>query len=62
MLNDKVNDAYGFIYALTQFIAPLIGSSIYQIVGMRDTFDITALICFSFAVILMVFNCGLNYK
>jgi hypothetical protein len=25
-LNDKVNDAYGFIYALTEFIAPLVSS------------------------------------
>jgi hypothetical protein len=25
-LNDKVNDSYGFVYALTQFIAPLAAS------------------------------------
>jgi len=25
-VNDKVNDAYGFVYALTLFIAPLVGS------------------------------------
>ena len=57
-LNDKVNDAYGFVYALTQFIAPLVASQMYSAVGMQGKFDITAIMMFSFAVILMIFNCG----
>lgn len=27
-LNDKVNDAYGFVYAFSTFVSPLIGSSL----------------------------------
>lgn len=27
-LNDKVNDAYGFIYAFANFVSPLIGSAV----------------------------------
>jgi len=26
MLNDKINDSYGFVYAFSMFISPLIGS------------------------------------
>lgn len=27
-INDKVNDAYGFVYAFSTFLSPLIGSSV----------------------------------
>lgn len=30
ILNDKVNDAYGLIYALANFISPLIGDTLYN--------------------------------
>jgi len=57
-INDKVNDAYAFVYSLTLFVAPLVSSSLYQQVGMGQTFDITAMMMFSFALILLIFNCG----
>jgi hypothetical protein len=27
-LNDKINDAYGLIYALSNFLSPIIGTSL----------------------------------
>jgi|688.fasta_scaffold791197_1 hypothetical protein len=30
-INDKVNDAYGFVYAFSTFISPLIGSSLLNV-------------------------------
>ena len=61
-LNDKVNDVFGFVYALTQFVAPLVASQFYRLYGMRTTFDITGFSCFVYAFILIIFNCGPSYK
>jgi len=66
-LNDKVNDAYGFFYALSMFAGPLIGNSIAnsfkpekQTVPYtnynRVTSDIFAVIMFVWALILFIFN------
>ena len=30
-LNDKVNDAYGLIYALANFVSPLMGTFLYNL-------------------------------
>lgn len=30
-LNDKVNDAYGLIYALANFVSPLVGTFLYNL-------------------------------
>jgi hypothetical protein len=30
-INDKVNDAYGFVYAFSTFISPLIGSNLLTV-------------------------------
>lgn len=30
-INDKVNDAYGFVYAFSTFISPLIGSNLLNV-------------------------------
>ena len=29
-INDKVNDAYGLIYALSMFVAPVVGGIMYD--------------------------------
>ena len=60
-LNDKVNDAYGFMYALTNFVAPLLGSNVFGVEGMRSTFDIIALSDLGYGVILFIFNCGIFF-
>jgi len=60
-LNDKVNDSYGFIYALTQFIAPLVSSQLYEAYGMRVKFDITAIAFFVVSILLCLFNCGPSF-
>lgn len=31
LVNDKVNDAYGFFYASSMFVAPLLGSEVYTL-------------------------------
>jgi len=61
-LNDKVNDLYGFVFAFTNFISPLIGSKLYDHVGMRRAFDCTSVFNMTIAVIFFVFNCGFNFK
>ena len=68
-LNDKVNDSYGFIFALSQFIAPNIGSMYYEAKAdsisakgddarMPNITDKSMIVNFVFAAILFVFNCG----
>ena len=57
-INDKVNDAYGVIYALSNFVGPLAGSYIYEAVGGRVTSDYIALMNFVLFIVLFVFNCG----
>mmetsp|Transcript_31724 Transcript_31724/g.48629 ORF Transcript_31724/g.48629 Transcript_31724/m.48629 type:complete len:102 (-) Transcript_31724:628-933(-) len=32
-LNDKINDAYGLIYALSNFVSPYVGSLLYSAYG-----------------------------
>ena len=34
-LNDKVNDAYGFVYAFSNFVSPLVGSAVLGWAGER---------------------------
>ena len=58
MLNDKVNDAYGFVFATSNFLGPNIGTWLYTRWGPRTTCDIIALTNFAFALILFIFNCG----
>lgn len=60
LLNDKANDAYGLIYATSIAISPLIGSNLYQRFGARETCDKIALFDFTWATILLVFNCGFD--
>lgn len=53
-----MNDAYGLIYALSQFVSPIVGSQLYTYFGARVTCDYVALLNFGFFVVLFLFNCG----
>ena len=55
---DKVNDAYGFIYALAMFIGPLIGGQMYTIFNGPKTSDYIAISNLFIGMILFIFNCG----
>lgn len=52
-LNDKVNEAYVLVYAISSFISPLIGSQIYIYLGMKKTFDIAAIINIVFVIYIL---------
>lgn len=58
-INDKVNDAYGLIYALSNFVAPLAGSIMYTQFGSPKTCDYLAFANFGIALTFFVFNCGI---
>ena len=58
MLSDKVNDAYGFFYAFSMFISPLIGSVLYTDTTANATSDYLGLFNIAFVIILFIFNCG----
>lgn len=58
VLNDKVNDAYGLIYALANFLSPLIGTFLYNLTDQRTTCDYVALFNVAYGAVLFVFNCG----
>ena len=57
-LNDRVNDAYGLVYALANFFSPLVGSMLNRNFGQRSTCDYIFIFDMAFAVFLFVFNCG----
>ena len=58
-INDKVNDAYGFMYAFSSFVSPLIGSILQENYGSPFACDIFAFTNFGIAAILFLFNCGI---
>jgi hypothetical protein len=58
MLNDKINDAYGFFYAASMFIAPLIGSFLYTDTDARRTSTLIGYFNIAYMFILFTFNCG----
>jgi len=58
-INDKVNDAYGLIYALANFVAPLSGSLFYTSLGSPKSCDYLAFANFGLAILFFVFNCGI---
>jgi hypothetical protein len=57
-LNDKCNDAYGFIYASSMFVSPLIGGFLDTTYGPRATCDYIAMMDGMTGVLFFVFNCG----
>jgi len=58
MLNDKINDAYGFFYAASMFAAPLVGSFLYTDTDARRTSTLMGYFNIIYMLILFVFNCG----
>ena len=58
MLSDKVNDAYGFFYALSMFVSPIIGSNLYTNTDANRTATYVGIFNVSYSIILFVFNCG----
>lgn len=57
-LNDKINDSYGFVYAISMFVSPLIGSSLFLKYESQTTCDIVAAANLGLAVFCFIFNCG----
>ena len=57
-LNDAVNDAYGVVYALANFISPILGSMVYNQFGVTYCFDLIFSIDVLFAIFIFHFNCG----
>lgn len=57
-LNDKVNDAYGFIFAFANFVSPLLGSYVQTALGDQECFDLFGCVSFGFGVFFFIFNCG----
>lgn len=57
-LNDKVNDLYALIFAITNFVAPNIGSFMYTTLGGGFTFSIMALVSIFIGSVSFLFNCG----
>ena len=59
-LNEKVNDVYGFVFALANFVAPLAGSLLFTLTNKNNcqTFDYASIFMAAFAIFLFIFNCG----
>ena len=60
-LNDKCNDGFGFIFAITNSFAPIVGSALYDAVGSRVTCDIHWAFFLTYGLIIFTFNCGPNF-
>lgn len=60
-LNDKVNDAYGTIYALGTFLSPILGGLQYTKFGMRKTCDIAVYLNLGCMLAFFIFNCGFYF-
>jgi len=52
-INDLVNDSYGFIYALSNFVSPPLGSLVYMKLGARMTGDFVAIMNLSIGIFLI---------
>jgi len=60
LLNDKVNDSFGTVWAIGTFISPLLGGRLYTSLGMRTTCDLAVAMNVFAIVVFLIFNCGLN--
>lgn len=56
LLNDKCNDAFGCVYALSLFVGPNIGGAMKEALEHRTTCDVWILINLVTFVILFIFN------
>ena len=63
MLNDKINDSYGIIYAMSNFVSPNIGSYLYENLQLSWPLlcNYIGIMNFLFAIYLFIFNCGPNF-
>jgi len=61
ILNDKMNDLYGFMFAVTNFLCPIIGGYMQKTLGTRTTYDVMWIVDFGFCIILIIFNCGPSF-
>lgn len=57
-INDKVNDAYGFVYALAMFIGPMAGGAFFDSFGPQNTGDYFGIGNLVLGVLLFICNCG----
>jgi hypothetical protein len=57
-LNDAVNDAYGLLYSLSNFVSPLIGTFLRDKFGSPQGTDYIMYANILIALILFIFNCG----
>ena len=55
---DKVNDAYGFIFALAMFVGQLSGGFMFDQIGGHRTGDYVAISNLVVGIFLLLFNCG----
>lgn len=55
---DKVNDAYGFIYAVSMFVGPLVGGYMHDHLGGPTTGDYMGFTNLALGALLFTFNCG----
>ena len=60
ILNDKINDAYGLVYALANFLSPIIGAALEKKFGQQSTCDYIAYMNLSFGLVFLIFNCGVT--
>ena len=44
----------------TQFFSPILGSFLYELIGVRKTSDIFSCLNFEVAIILLICNCGFS--
>jgi len=57
-LNDKCNDAYGLIYALSMFAGPMLGNLLFKWFNGASTCDYLGLFNIGVSVLYAVFHCG----
>ena len=55
---DKVNDAYGFIFALAMFVGQLAGGFMFDKIGGHRTSDYVAISNLVVGTYMFFFNCG----
>ena len=56
-----MNDLYGFMFAITNFLCPIIGGAMQEALDTRLTYDVMWIVDFSFCLILIIFNCGVHF-
>ena len=59
-LSDKVNEAYTMLFAIANFVSPLLGAFMYTNLNMDRTCDIVGFVNIGLGVICLIFNCGLS--